>query len=320
MGADLHKAPESLFWYWISERHAIYLRRQRGLPKPWTDDPILRDYKFTNPFRENDRGTVWLRENFLEPHDIDPDKVMSHDVGCVYRRGDALVNCDCAVRFNLAHLAFNICWYRMFNWWGTGELLGWQTTWDAEFIKEVLTRHLCNGNQVFTGAHIVYSPPGMPKVDAIVDVCSDLYHMCHAGGALVTCAREDRSLQAVFNALREVHCVGGFMAYEMVTDMRHTRLLRDAKDIMTWANLGPGARRGLMRLGMPYKPESAALNSMRELLARAHYDLPRLHDIILSDVLPGFELRDIEHSLCEFDKYCRVKFSEGEPRAKFNGR
>lgn len=321
MSTDLHRADESLFWYWISERHAIYLRRQRGLPKPWTDDPILRDYKFTNPFRENDRGTVWLRENFLKPHDINPEHVLAHDTNCYYRRGDALINCSCGIdNRNLSELAFNICWYRMFNWWGTGELLGWQTSWDAERIKERLRVELRNGRQVFTGAHIVYSPPGQPKIDAIVDVCADLYHMCFAGDALIVSAREDRSLEAVFNGLREVHCVGGFMAYEMVTDMRHTRLLRDAKDIMTWANLGPGARRGLMRLGMPYKPEKAALNSMRELLARAHYDLRAWSKETGENCLPVFELRDIEHSLCEFDKYCRVKFGEGEPRAKFNGR
>jgi hypothetical protein len=29
-----------------------------------------------------------------------------------------------------------------------------------------------------------------------------------------------------------------------------------------------------------------------------------------------FEMREIEHSLCEFDKYCRVKFKEGRtPRS-----
>ena len=47
------------FCYWINERHAIYQKRAKGQPAPWTDDPILRDYKFTNPFRENDRVTVW---------------------------------------------------------------------------------------------------------------------------------------------------------------------------------------------------------------------------------------------------------------------
>lgn len=319
MATDLAPASESAFWYWMAERHAIYLRRLRGLPKPWTDDPILRDYKFTNPFRENDRGTVWLRENFLKPHET---------WTCECDQDDPCV-CD---EKNLADLAFNICWYRMFNWWGTGELLGWQTSWDAPYIKRLLTDALNRGSQVFTGAHIVYSRPGLPKIDAIVDVCSDLYHMCHAGGALVTCAREERSLEAVYNALKTVDSVGGFMAYEMVTDMRHTRLLRDAKDIMTWANLGPGARRGLIRLGLPYKPEKAAIQSMRDLLARGNAQ-PNPASPYWGSIPDGFgpdandlfnvgrlEMRDIEHSLCEFDKYWRVKNGEGEPRAKFNGR
>src|SRR5579864_4281987 len=92
---ELHTAPESLFWYWIGERHSIYLKKQAGLPKPWTVDLILQQYKFTNPFRENDRGTVWLREHFLEPHRNDP----------------------------LELIAFNICWYRMFNWYKTSGYL-----------------------------------------------------------------------------------------------------------------------------------------------------------------------------------------------------
>ena len=33
------------FCYWINERHAIYQKRAKGQPAPWTDDPILRDYK-----------------------------------------------------------------------------------------------------------------------------------------------------------------------------------------------------------------------------------------------------------------------------------
>jgi hypothetical protein len=287
MAKDLHQAPESLFWYWINERHRIYLKRAAGEPKPWTDDPILRDYKFTNVFRQLDRGTVWLTENFLVPHADD----------------------------RLELLAFNICWYRMFNFWKTGAALGWQTSWDAEDHKRRLTIWAEKGNQVFTNAHIIYSPPGKPKIDAIVDVCSDLYHMCLAAGALVTCAREEKRLQTVFEGLTEVDCVGGFMAYEMVSDMRHTRLLSDAHDIMMWANMGPGAQRGLRRLGLPAKNQKEGVSSMRDLLNTSNMVRPEF----LTNV-PQMEMRDIEHSLCEFDKYCRVKFGEGEPRMKFNGR
>lgn len=276
---ELTKAPESLFWYWISERHSIYLKRMAGLPKPWTTDPILRDYKFTNPFRENDRGTVWLRENFLIPHANDP----------------------------LELLAFNICWYRMFNWWGTGQRLGWQTSWDTEKIIAILSKALLVGDQVFTGAHIVYSPPGLPKVDAIVEVCDALYRVC-----IGSFTQPINNLESAFDRLRLVHCVGGFMAYEMVSDMRHTKLLENAHDIMTWANPGPGCKRGLQRLGMSYSRDVDAIKSMQELLSRSKQNLP--------DGFPDLEMREIEHVCCEVDKYARVKFGEGHPRGRFNGR
>lgn len=295
--AELATAPESLFWYWIAERHAIHLRRANGEPKPWTKDPILRDYKFTNPFRENDRGTVWLRKNFLEP----------------YRYADDSL------------LAFNICWYRMFNWTGTGEALGWQREiWDvdrANDIKTMLYTRLSAGLQVFTGAHIVYSRPGYSKIDAIVEVCRNLGILCRSSLFLEN-LHKHRSLQETFTLLRTVDSVGGFMAYEMVSDMRHTKLLKDAHDINTWANPGPGAKRGLKRLQLVSSPDWMAIEEMKALLERSNdgiFNVKHPDGRPLHEHWPGMEMRDIEHSLCEFDKYCRVKFGEGEPRSKFNG-
>ena len=56
------------FYNWINERHAIYQRRVRGDQPPWTEDEILSKYKFTNPFRENDKVTIWMRNNWTKPH------------------------------------------------------------------------------------------------------------------------------------------------------------------------------------------------------------------------------------------------------------
>lgn len=53
------------FFAFARERHATYLRRQSGAPEPWTDDPILRKFRFTNVFRELDRTTVWFRTCLL---------------------------------------------------------------------------------------------------------------------------------------------------------------------------------------------------------------------------------------------------------------
>ena len=60
--------PEARFFWWIEERHRIFEKRKRGLSRDWwTEDEILRTYRFTNPYRENDRTTVWFRENIRDP-------------------------------------------------------------------------------------------------------------------------------------------------------------------------------------------------------------------------------------------------------------
>jgi hypothetical protein len=42
-------------WAWVKQRHAIYIARRERKPAPWTSDPVLSQYKFTNVFRELDR-------------------------------------------------------------------------------------------------------------------------------------------------------------------------------------------------------------------------------------------------------------------------
>src|SRR5580693_3997884 len=42
------------YWKFAVERQAIFFRRFRG-PRPWTLDPILTAFKFTNVYRASDR-------------------------------------------------------------------------------------------------------------------------------------------------------------------------------------------------------------------------------------------------------------------------
>ena len=58
--------PEPFFAF-ARARHQIYLRRKNGQPPPWTDDPILQRYRFTNVFRELDATTVWFRQHLRDP-------------------------------------------------------------------------------------------------------------------------------------------------------------------------------------------------------------------------------------------------------------
>ena len=56
---------EPLF-YWIKEREFIRLRKAHGDRPPWTADTILATYRFCNLRREDDRVTIWIRENIRE--------------------------------------------------------------------------------------------------------------------------------------------------------------------------------------------------------------------------------------------------------------
>jgi hypothetical protein len=271
------RATEDQFWAFVRERHAIYERRKRGKRRPWTQDPILHLYKFTNIYRELDKTTVALRAFFRD------------DVRCYHRDPAAFV--------------FNVVWARWTSWPASWATLGYRREWDPVVVKAKLHARRLAGEKVFTGAYIICAAPNRAKIDSIVDAATAVWKDREALHAV---CRASKSLQAAAQKLTEYYLIGKFMAYEVVTDLRHTPVLSDAKDINTWANPGPGAKRGLMRLHGPLGTPGR-LAAMRALLSHS-----RLHTR-----LPWMELRDIEHALCEWDKYCRVLYAEGTPRTYY---
>ena len=48
------------YWRFAAKRQHLYLARLRKEPEPWTPDPILRSYRFTNVFRVADRVSQYL--------------------------------------------------------------------------------------------------------------------------------------------------------------------------------------------------------------------------------------------------------------------
>jgi len=281
------EAVESFFG-WIDERHAIYQRRVGGNPPPWTDDPILRDYKFTNPFRENDRVTVWMRENFTKPHNNRP-----HD-----------------------EIFFNCCMFRMVGTSEFAEAHGWVTEWDPEFTKTLILDRLAKKQRTFTGAYIITNQ-GLKCSKAEVVVDHFLTPIWKAKAGLAEVAQTTNSLQATHQAMASYRGWGGggFMSYEVVTDLNYTPVLDKAQDRFSWANAGPGAIRGLNRIhGRDLKKgmrQEQANKEMQALLAvKSQYlDYHTPEDQV--------DMRCIEHSLCEWDKYQRVLLGQGKPRSVY---
>src|SRR4051794_3952118 len=50
------------YWKFAAERQSIFFRRLSD-PLPWTNDPILTKFKFTNAYRASDRVSQYLIKN-----------------------------------------------------------------------------------------------------------------------------------------------------------------------------------------------------------------------------------------------------------------
>lgn len=301
----------------MKKRHDIYLARKAGKPGPWTDDPILREGRFCNVYRELDTVTQWIDKNIRQPFADHP------------------------------NLWIMLAIARYINWPPTLEALikNYPNAWPdkPEFAPEHLTfalEHLASyGNKVYTGAYMIRAESDRKapwywwtKHRYIAEiVIGRLWEDRVEWEAML----EDQgngpmSLQdcwTLFQAHRYIGW-GPFMAYEVVTDMRHTRYLQGAPDIYSWANAGPGAIRGLNRLygrELNTKPPASVTNMemhllMKELNGFSDPGFRETFGPIWAKGSPCFEMRDVEHTLCEFDKYERVRLGEGKMRSKYDWR
>lgn len=290
------------FVNWMNNRHMIYLKRfVEKTPPPWTHDKILREYKFTNVFRQLDRVTLEWTDRFCK----------------LLHRGKGMTDGD---------LLFHVVMFRLFNWPPTYDKLfyGMRKDWSKEKAIKLLDEMKEKGEQIFTGAYIVTSGGRRdPKHHTIIEALDKFHEM---RDDMAYSIKTNATIEGAVEMLQEIDTVGPFVAYEIACDLRFTRILADAKDRFSWANPGPGAKRGIHRLLTGSKDRPRTKRGQLQLInytavMRDLYQYVTKNGVLISGITKGewpFELREIEHSLCEFDKWERVRNKEGRPRSKFN--
>lgn len=247
-GSRCPRMPEEFLWYWINERHRIYLRRQAGEPKPWSADPVFQTTRFANVRRVLDRGTqFYLRFHLgtfwrrIREETALPVWRVSRETAPHWRRvGEELL--------------FTTILYRLFNLVETGELIGWVTAYDPAALAIRLRARWNAGLPVFTPAHIIRSEAGRPKIESLCELAAIIWADRHRLFEAVLAARR---MEPVVAELARYHCIGGFMAYQFVLDFTYGPLLPDPDDWTTWAAIGPGCTRGLRLLDPAVTPETA---------------------------------------------------------------
>src|SRR5271156_4474009 len=61
------------YWRFAAKRQEIFFRRLSGVVPPWSDDPILLEFKFTNAYRASDRVSQYLIRNVIYGSDESPE-------------------------------------------------------------------------------------------------------------------------------------------------------------------------------------------------------------------------------------------------------
>lgn len=271
------------------ERHRVYKKKEAGLPKPWTDNAVLRDFFFCNLFRQYDKCSKWIIEKVVP-----------------YGRWDLLV----LYRFISTHSTF-LCLEE-------AERMGHIELDSLDDVEECLRQWKEDG-AIFSGCFIRNPSTSKGMMETYKAVFQHIEDIKKCEDHLQAVIRRN-SLEELCAALKTVTGIAGFMSYEYACDFSYTDWFNPT-DTMTWANMGPGAQRGMSILltGNRYQkiPFNTWLSYARELLPLLK---ERVEKEFPEEVVT---MREVEHWLCEFQKYCKyVSFSNGGDKVKhrkYNG-
>ena len=271
------------YWRFAVERQAVFHRRLADASGPWTSDPILKAFRFTNAYRAADRVSQYL----IREVQYHPDRSQ-----------------------NPRELFFRTLLFKLFNcietWEAVERALGplvWgRVTLDG--LARVLDDLMARGKQIYSPAYIMPSPPfGHTRKYA--------NHL-----ALVARMMDDRlpdrinqapSLRAVYETMLPYPGLGPSSAFQYTIDPNYSRMLDfDEADFVI---AGPGALDGISKCFAETGKRSAE-ELIYWVADRQDVEFSRLG--LRFDNLFGRRLQpiDCQNLFCEIAKYARVAHPE----------
>jgi thymidylate kinase len=271
------------YWRFAAERQEIFFRRFRNCPEPFTDDPILKAYKFTNAYRASDRVSQFLIRHVIYTGDQNPDE-----------------------------LFFRIILFKTFNKISTWQLLqsklGSIVFRDFKFSSydKILTETMQQRQSIYSGAYIMPSGGnafGYPEK-----------HRNHLRLIELMMKEEvprrvckARSLQEIFLMLRGYPMIGDFLAFQYTIDLNYSEMI-DFKE-MSFVVPGPGAKDGIRKCFSDFGGLSEV--DLIHLMADRQEGEFAQRNLKFQNLWGRpLQLIDCQNLFCEVDKYSRVAHPE----------
>jgi alpha-glutamyl/putrescinyl thymine pyrophosphorylase clade 1 len=265
------------FWRFAAERQAVFFRKAVGTT-PLTSDPILLDWKFTNPYRATDRTS-------------------QYGIHVIYTGDPAPTE-----------VVFRTLLFKLFNRIGTWELLenafGEVRADDFSVARydAVLTEAKARGVTLYSAAYRM----GQTR---------EPRHRLHLA-VLDTMMRdrfperlqEQRSMAGAFRLLQKYPMVrGDFIAFQLVTDLNYSEVVDF--DEMEFVVAGPGACSGIQKC---FGPGAAGREVAIIRWVAEHQQEEFARRGLRFQTLWGraLQLIDVQNVFCETNKYLRLALPE----------
>lgn len=269
-----------LYWYFACERQNIFLKKLNNLPAPWTDDEILRTYKFCNSYRVNDRVSQYLLKNVIYNNK----------------------------KYTKETMLFRIILFKLFNKESTWELLLENfnditlENFDQSKYSNVLKNALNNGVKIYNDAYISCANKAFgydKKHDNHLALLNKMFVVDKVQNKILEC----KNMKEAFNIIRSYPLIGNFMAYQLVTDINYSDIVNWQENEFTVA--GPGSIRGIKKCFIN-KGNMTDEEIIKYMYENQDKEFKRLNLNFKRIINRPLQLIDCQNIFCELDKYLRV--------------
>ncbi len=266
------------YWKFAAKRQEIFFRRLTGVLPPWTNDPILLEFKFTNAYRASDRVSQYLIRNVIYGHNQSPED-----------------------------LFFRILVFKVFNRIETWELLERElgrislANYDFRRYDSTLTEAMLSGTRIYSAAYIMPSGGSTGGERKHRSHLRLIEQMVRDG--VPSQLQQSGSMKRAFEILRSYPMIGNFLAYQFITDLNYSTLIDFSE--MEFVVPGPGAKDGISKCfsdtgGLTHAELIRMMVDMQEEeFGRLELDFKSLWGRRL-------QLIDCQNLFCEVDKYARI--------------
>lgn len=271
------------YWQFAYNRQEVFFNRLYNKPQPWTDDEIIKKYKFTNAYRVTDRVSQYLVKNVIYKDD------------CFFDED----------------IIFRILLFKLFNKIETWEAIENKVgevsykNFNKEHYAEILDEMLEDKQKIYSAAYIM--PSGVPAFGNRKKHRNHLelldFIMKDKIGKRISRAS---SLRELFEILLGYPTLGQFLAFQFAIDINYSELTDFSE--MSFVVPGPGAKRGIEKCfgslehSYEYYIKFVVEHQAKEF-EKYNLDFKTLFGRPL-------QLIDCQNLFCETDKYSRVKFPD----------